>query len=167
MSPRFLKLPDPRSLLPPPPHVVLKSKVEDDEQVLSVVTEEDEQGPGCKVAEEAITAYAHLNGLAKGWGGFGVLRQTRDGLLEGASMASWIGEDNLATGMTALANALPEVRDSEGAKRLLSANEGMIEEAWQLGVKCGRVRSAVIKAHKTLEMLRTGELRLEDLPSGE
>jgi hypothetical protein len=93
-------------------------------------------GPGCVVADETLTVKGHLEGLAKGLGGFGVLRTSAERLARAADAARSLGEEELASSLEAIRGRLPSVRTPEAAREALQELERIVPKAWELGKGC-------------------------------
>ena len=95
--------------------------------------------PGCTAAESAILSLGFLDGLADGLGGFGVLRQGKEYLEQGARAAESLGKTGLAREMRSIAADLPEVRTVEQARDVAERLRPLKAEAWELGRQCDRL----------------------------
>lgn len=98
------------------------------------------QRPGCTAADNAIVAKGHLQGLADGRGGFGVLKISQQRLSEGAAAADQLGRTHLAGTMRGIASEMGAVRSREKAQELATKLDPVIDEAWRLGRVCGLKR---------------------------
>ena len=92
--------------------------------------------PGCTAADEAIVALGHLQGLARGNGGFGVLRVSKERLEVGAEAAEHLGKRSLAKEMQAIGAEMPNVHTAEDALALAERLEPVVDQAWDLGRHC-------------------------------
>ena len=97
--------------------------------------------PGCTAADGALLARGHLEGLSKGYGGFGVLRVSKEKLEEAARAAEHLGQTEIAQEMRSIASEMPEVHDAETAGKLAERLGPVVESAWNLGRKCKGVLS--------------------------
>ena len=95
--------------------------------------------PGCTAAESAILSLGFLDGLAEGMKGFGVLRQGKEYLEQGARAAESLGKTELAKEMRSIAAELPEVRTTEQARDLAQRLRPLKAQAWELGRQCDRL----------------------------
>lgn len=109
--------------------------------------------PGCKAADEALLVSKHLEGLAKGWGGFGLLRLSKQRLEDAAVSARRAGESELADALQAIADKLPSVHDEQEAHGVLNELEQLLPQAWSLGQRCGKTSAAMKKAELALGLL--------------
>lgn len=92
---------------------------------------------GCNAADESLVVHGHLNGLAKGLGGFGVLRESKKRLDKAADAAVAAGDIDTAAKLRTISYKLPAIRDAEKAKEVASELEPLLEKTWKLGVQCG------------------------------
>lgn len=108
--------------------------------------------PGCTAADEAAVALFHLNGLAQGKGGFGVLRVSKERLETAATAAESIKHPEIAQQYRAIASEMPEVHTPEAAKALAERLQPVIyNEAWALGQRCkGALSPADLEEIKAL-----------------
>jgi hypothetical protein len=74
--------------------------------------------PGCTAADNTIIAKGHLDGLAQGLGGYGVLRPSKEKPEEAAAATSQLGRQDLAQKMREVSAELPQVRTREQAAAL-------------------------------------------------
>lgn len=96
--------------------------------------------PGCTAADESGRALFYLEGLARGNGGFGVLRQGRENLETAAAAADSLGQNDLARGFRRIAGQIPEVHTAESAEGLARELRPLVDRAWRLGRVCGLAR---------------------------
>ena len=119
------------------------------------------QKPGCLAADRTILAYGQIMGLAQGWGGFGVMRQTAELLQDATRAARIMREPALADNLEAVLESLPDIRDEQGARAAADRLEPLVREAWKLGVRCGRTAAAMNKALAALDAIKAGRIRPE------
>ncbi len=93
--------------------------------------------PGCTAADESGVVLYHLEGLAGGKKGFGVLATDVERLERAAKGAEGMGDRETAGRLRTLAGQLPEVRDSEKAKEVAEELRPIADVAWELGRRCG------------------------------
>jgi hypothetical protein len=110
-------------------------------------------GPGCVVADETLTVKGHLEGLAKGLGGFGVLRTSAERLARAADAARSLGEEELARSLEAIRGRLPSVRTPEAAREAMQELERIVPKAWELGKGCKHGRAGCPECRLVLESL--------------
>lgn len=120
--------------------------------------------PGCEAADQALTVAGHLDGLAQGWGGFGVLKTSQERLLRAAEGARRMGAQDVAAELEAFAPRLEGVSTPEEASALAEAFAPLVRRAWELGRRCkGSVPAHVVeKAKQLAERVNKGELSRED-----
>ena len=94
---------------------------------------------GCTAAESTILSLGFLDGLAEGMKGFGVLRQGKEYLEQGARAAESLGKTELAREMRSIAADLPNVRTREQAREVAQRLRPLKAEAWELGRQCDRL----------------------------
>jgi hypothetical protein len=93
--------------------------------------------PGCTAADDAAVALFHLNGLARGNGGFGVLRVSKERLETAAAAAEGLRQHEIAAEYRAIAIEMPSVHTPEEAQALHDRLEPVVyERSWDLGRKC-------------------------------
>jgi hypothetical protein len=93
--------------------------------------------PGCTAADEAAVALFHLDGLARGKGGYGVLRVSKERLEVAASAAESLKHADIAAQMRAIAAEMPNVSSPEEAQVLKDRLEPVVyDQAWDLGRRC-------------------------------
>lgn len=145
----------PRDFLPNLPHEgpPIPRFLTPREQELEVIS------PGCVCADETLTVLGHLNGLAEGWGGFGVLRQSKERLERAAAGASQVGAEEVASKLLEVASTLEEVHNSEDAKEVAQKLRPIAREAWELGKHCKGGNEAIQKALEALRMIKKGEIK--------
>jgi len=107
--------------------------------------------------------HGHLTGLARGYGGFGLLRVSKERLDEAARAAEKLGQKTLAHDMKAIASELPNVRDEAAALGLANRLDPVIRQAWDLGKRCkGALTPEEIERAKSLARdVKSGKLTLE------
>lgn len=96
--------------------------------------------PGCTAADETLLVHGHLQGLAAGLGGFGVLHESKRRLERAAEAASMGNEPELAMQLRRVAAQLPDVRDEEAAKRVAAELQPLLPVAWEMGRRCGGIQ---------------------------
>ena len=92
--------------------------------------------PGCTAADEAIVALGHLEGLARGNEGFGVLRVSKERLEKAAAAAEGLKHPEIAAAMRAVAAQMPGVHTRAGAQALADELRPVVDQAWDLGRRC-------------------------------
>ena len=93
--------------------------------------------PGCTAADEAAVALFHLDGLARGKGGFGVLRVSKERLETAAAAAEGIKHPEIAAEYRAIAAEMPDVHTPEAAQALHDRLQPVVyDQSWDLGRKC-------------------------------
>lgn len=137
----MIGLPKPKHFLPalPPKPPIPRGFLEDTEEPAppkrQIVTGALLK-PGCTAADNAIVAHGHLEGLARGLGGFGVLRESKRRLEEAADAVAILKKDELAAQFRGLAEQLPQVHDQAAAGVQARALEPLVDETWDLGRYC-------------------------------
>ena len=96
--------------------------------------------PGCEVADSVLLVKGYLDGLARGRGGFGVLRVGKEHLDRGVAAAEKMGQAELAAKLRGVSEQLPNVKTKEYAERLAMQLEPLAAKAWRLGRACGLTR---------------------------
>lgn len=92
--------------------------------------------PGCMVADTTLMVKGHLDGLAKGFGGFGVLRVSKERLEAASQAARSLNAHEVAKELSEIATSLPTVSTSEEAAMVAQKLEQVIPKAWDLGKRC-------------------------------
>ena len=93
--------------------------------------------PGCTAADDAAVALFHLDGLARGKGGFGVLRVSKERLETAAAAAEGIKHPEIAAEYRAIAAEMPDVHTPEAAQALHDRLQPVVyDQSWDLGRKC-------------------------------
>ena len=139
-----MNLPRPRHFLPalPPNPPVPQGFLEDQDELPPAQGSPSVQRvgsllkPGCTAADNVIVARGHLEGLARGLGGFGVLRESKRHLEEASRAAGVLGQTALVSRIDRVANQMPEVRDPETARALADQLAPLVDDAWELGRRC-------------------------------
>ena len=93
--------------------------------------------PGCTAADETLVVHGHLDGLAKGWGGFGVLRESAKRLERAAAAARIAGSPEISGQLASIAARLPAVRDEQAAAAAAKELDPLLPRVWELGKRCG------------------------------
>tara|TARA_Y100000034_G_scaffold134808_1_gene204370 strand:- start:1730 stop:2293 length:564 start_codon:yes stop_codon:yes gene_type:complete len=94
--------------------------------------------PGCMAADESLTVLGHLQGLAAGWEGFGVLKTSKERLDKAVIGAAAMGDAATAKELSDFAETLPNVHTPDEAKAAAQALVPIAQKTWKLGVVCGR-----------------------------
>ena len=97
--------------------------------------------PGCTAGDAALHARGYLDELARGAGGFGVLRLAKTELEQGAQAADSLGRISLAQQMRAIASEMESVRTKEAAEKMARRLDPIVAEGWRLGRVCGLTRN--------------------------
>ncbi len=149
---------------PPIPRGILDLMNEDAEAPARIEDKPKEVAkPGCTAAESTILSLGFLDGLAEGMQGFGVLRQGKQYLEQGARAAESLGKTDLAREMRSIAADLPNVRTAEQAKEVAQRLRPLKGEAWELGRQCDRLLVWGTDAIIALaERVAQGEIPLKD-----
>ena len=108
--------------------------------------------PGCTAADEMLTIKGHLEGLAAGLGGFGVLKTDIPRLDRAMAGAQQMGDGAVAQEISALKSTLPAVTTPEAARRVLDQQVApLIPKVWDLGKRCSmHVSPELLKRAKEL-----------------
>ena len=93
--------------------------------------------PGCTAADESLLVYGHLDGLAQGWGGFGLMRESRKRIERAVQGAMQMGDVALAKDLAAIGESLAMVRDPDEAASARERLAPLLPRAWELGKRCG------------------------------
>lgn len=104
----------------------------------AAITNPGPDRPGCEAADETLVVKGHLQGLAEGRGGFGVLRTSKTRLENAAKAARRANAPSVAATMEGIADVLPEVHTPEQAARVLQDLELVERQTWDLAQKCGK-----------------------------
>ena len=99
----------------------------------------------------------HLWGVAKGWGGAGVLTLDIENLETAAQGAARMGNPEIAEEIRGWKERLPAIRTSAQAQATLQEFEELAQRSWQLGVKCGRMRHGLPGMSTSEKQRRTSE----------
>ena len=132
-------------------------------ETTAVVLEDDEPErlakPGCTAADETGAILHHLNGLARGLGGFGVLRSPdeRKRIERAVRGALGMGEEGVARRMGEVFADLKDVSTPEQAAALADRLGPVADEAWELGKRCGGT-GAIALAQHLMERAQAGEI---------
>ena len=97
--------------------------------------------PGCTAADESLTVLGHLQGLAAGWGGYGVLRTSAERLEHGAMGAERMGDPDTAMAMREFKTRLASVHTPEAAREAARDLVPITQRAWSLGIRCGKAHA--------------------------
>ena len=135
---------------PPVPRFLTQARIPEHKQ--------EAGGPGCRCADEVLTVLGHLNGLSEGWGGFGVLRTSRERLERAAEAAHELNEEELAVEIESIAEKLSLVTTESLAADAVSELKPIARRAWELGKHCKGTRDATSKALEALRMIKEGEI---------
>lgn len=185
---RFVR-PDPKELIPTPP-LQLKPEPSGSESVLSgsnsasttempipvhaLAIERSRPAnpppamdvvsrPGCTTADEALVVKGHLDGLAKGWGGFGVLRTSKERLDKAVLAAKVAGAPNVSQKLAIISEKLPDIKTPEDAERVAGELNDILPDAWNLGKRCkGLTPEMLSKARELAGRVSRGEITKED-----
>jgi len=164
---RFVR-PDPKEVIPIPPPPQPKP-----EPALDRSTNDQESEPvhpnppsdvvvsrpGCTTADEALVVKGHLDGLAKGWGGFGVLRTSKERLDKAVIAARIAGSPEVSGQLAKIANELSEVKTPEDAERVASELDEVLPKAWELGKRCkGLTPEMLARARELAGKVSRGEM---------
>lgn len=115
--------------------------------------------PGCTAADEAGQVLFHLQGLAEGKPGFGVLQLDGARLDRAAQGAEGMGHPEIATKLRAFKDELGSVTDQESAQAAVASFKPTVDEAWYLGQRCGLASNSPIRYAKALaERVKAGEM---------
>lgn len=106
--------------------------------------------PGCTAADETGQVLFHLQGLAEGKPGFGVLRLDVDRLDRAAAGARGMGHPEIAERILHFKEIIPNVQDREAAAAAAAEFKPVVDEAWYLGQRCGLAASSPIGYAKEL-----------------
>lgn len=107
--------------------------------------------PGCIAADETLTVKGHLEGLAVGLGGFGVLRTSKERLETAANGAQQAGDAATSARLRGIAGKLPDVHTPEQAALIAIELDQIVPVVWELGKHCsGVVRQDVMDAASDL-----------------
>lgn len=128
------------------------------EEVLGVLRK-----PGCTAADETLVVKGHLEGLAAGYGGFGVLRSPdeRERMRRAIQGAEQMGAPETAGKLKAAFALVGQVDDEDSAQRALEAVAPLVQETWDLGKRCGGHSFApelVQRARELAGMVESGGL---------
>jgi len=105
---------------------------EDSEQEPTIIR------PGCMAADESLTVLGHLQGLAAGWEGFGVLKTSKERLDKAVIGASAMGDAETAKELSDFAETLKDVHTPDEARAAAQSLVPIAQKTWKLGVVCGR-----------------------------
>ncbi len=118
--------------------------------------------PGCTAADESIVVLGHLDGLANGREGFGVLATDIERLDRAALGADAMGDSSLASELRAVKDRLPSVRDVAAAKDERDRFASLEAQAWELGLRCGGGSPAIQAARMLAAKLEQGDVTEEE-----
>jgi hypothetical protein len=93
--------------------------------------------PGCTAADESLTILGHLQGLAAGWGGSGVLKLDTDRLETAALGADRMGDKETATQLRDFKERLSNIKDPDQAREAAQDFVPIVQRTWSLGMTCG------------------------------
>lgn len=154
--------PAPAPTLPPIPRLPEQTTERAPAPTVADQVEREIQKPGCLAADRTLLAYMHLACLSRGWGGFGVLRQTAPLIGDAMGAARFLGEHQFADELEAILQDMARVKDIDGARRLVDRLEPVVRQAWDLGVRCGKTLGAMHKALATLDAIKAGQLKVRE-----
>ena len=92
--------------------------------------------PGCTAADETLLVASHLEGLASGLKGFGVLRGDVERLERAAIGADGMGDFATGASLRKIAHLLPDVKDTAAARLALAQIAPLKTVTWELGRRC-------------------------------
>ena len=116
--------------------------------------------PGCEVADQTIVVRGHLQGLADGLGGFGVLKTSKERLEKASSAARQVNAVDVAATIDGVAKQLPNVRTEAQAAALVREVDAIIPQVWDLGARCGKSVSPDLpkRADELAKRMNAGEI---------
>lgn len=118
--------------------------------------------PGCTTADEALVVKGHLDGLARGWGGFGVLKTSKERLDKAVIAAKIAGAPEVSAKLADISEKLPEIKTPERAQEVALELDAVLPEAWSLGRRCkGLTPEMLTKARELAGRVSAGELTKE------
>lgn len=120
--------------------------------------------PGCTAADETLVVKGHLDGLAGGLEGFGVLRTSRERLQRAAEAAKVAGAPEVASRLEAISDTLPDVSTPEQAAAAAEQVRDIVPEVWDLGRSCGRAMDpeTMQQAQGLVQDINSGRISRED-----
>ena len=92
--------------------------------------------PGCTIADETLTVKGHLEGLAQGLGGFGVLRTSYKRMGKAIRAAKQMQNKEITKKLEHIQTKLTKVHTPEKAKVLEGQFAALVPTAWELGRRC-------------------------------
>ena len=134
-GPPSLRVGSPNHFEPASSRVVSHSEQdlpEDSEQEPTIIR------PGCMAADESLTVLGHLQGLAAGWEGFGVLKTSKERLDKAVIGASAMGDEETAKELSDFAETLKDVHTPDEARAAAQSLVPIAQKTWKLGVVCRR-----------------------------
>lgn len=121
------------------------------------------KGPGCIAGEETIEVHGYLQRLAKGNGGFGILRDGKERLEKGADGAERFGAPVLAAQIRQVAEKLPDVHTAEEAATLARELDPLVDQSWEVAIRCGQVGQGLARrAFELANQVMDGTLSHEE-----
>ena len=118
--------------------------------------------PGCTVADETLMVHGHLTGLARGWGGFGVLRESSKRLAKAVEAARSIKAEDVVKELEQVAQKLPDVHTPEAAQQVAASIEPLLPKVWELGRRCGASPELWKKAQDLAAAVQRGDKTKEE-----
>lgn len=124
----------------------------------------DPMRPGCTAAETTILTRGILEDLARGFGGFGVLRQGKEYLEGGAKAAASVGRQDLAQQLDQIASELADVHTPEEAEVMAERLRMLEPDTWELAKRCTGALSpeAIARGKEVANKVMAGEMTLAD-----
>lgn len=93
--------------------------------------------PGCTAADETLVVKGHLEGVARGLWGSGVLQHDIARMDRAIAGAQAMGDQGVARALAAIKAALPGVRNPAQAEVVLRQTEDVIPRVGELAKRCG------------------------------
>lgn len=127
-------------------------------------SEDSFERPGCTAADETLTVKGHLDGLAGGLGGFGLLRSSKERLENAATGAQKAGDAATSARLRVIAGKLPDVHTPQEAAAIANELDDIVPVVWELGKHCkGGISQDAMDAAKDLAtQVNSGNISRED-----
>ncbi len=133
------------------------------EQPMGNPAEGSFERPGCTAADETLTVKGHLDGLAGGLGGFGLLRSSKERLENAAAGAQKAGDAATSARLRVIAGKLPDVHTPDQAAAVANELDDIVPVVWELGKRCkGAISQDTMDAARDLaEQVNQGNISRE------
>lgn len=133
------------TVAPAPAEAVAPSPVQARNTVQAATTSENDRlvKPGCIAGDETVHVHGYLERLARGNGGFGILKEGHERMGRAARGAEQFGRPDLAAKLREVQAKLPDIHDAAAAAAVRDTLDPLVDDAWQVAIQCGAVTGAM------------------------